>query len=385
MNKKNISNKKTRRNFLKSAAAASGSAALLTACGSASEPNGEGIAPRPGRNARQLNMVTTWPKNFPGMGVSAERFASRVREATEGQIDITVYAAGELVPALGAFDAVSLGNADIYHAADYYWQGKSKAFNFFCAVPFGMTTSETAAWIHHDGGQALWDELGARFNIKALLGGSTGVQMGGWFRDEISTLEDLKGLRIRIPGLGGEVYSRLGATPVTKAGGEIFLALSQGNIDATEWVGPWNDLAFGFHEIVKYYYYPGFHEPGTSLAIGFNKQLWDSLDGAEQAIIESAALAEHTYTISEYDARNAEALKTLIDQHGVQLRRFSDEILREFARISAEVLDEVAANDELTSRVYQSYKASMGRTMRWGEISEQAYAQARALGGVNRE
>ncbi len=385
MNDKNNPTKKSRRNFLRSAAAASGSAALLVARGSGIDQSDNTYTTATARSARQLSMVTTWPKNFPGMGVSAERFANRVREASDGQINITVYAGGELVPALGAFDAVSLGNADIYHGADYYWQGKSKAFNFFCAVPFGMTASETAAWIHHDGGQALWDELGARFNIKAFLGGSTGVQMGGWFRNEINSLDDLRGLRIRIPGLGGEVLSRLGATPVTKAGGEIFLALSQGNIDATEWVGPWNDLAFGFHEIVKYYYYPGFHEPGTSLAIGFNKELWDSFDASEQAIIESAALAEHTYTTSEYEARNAEALRTLIDEHGVQLRRFSDDILRAAARISTEVLNEVAAEDELTGRVYESYKASLARTSRWGEISERAFAQARALGAEAQE
>lgn len=216
---------------------------------------------------RQLKMVTTWPKNYPGLGVSAERLATRIREMTEGQIDIKVFAANELVPPLECFDTVSSGAADIYHGAEYYWQGKSKAFNFFTAVPFGMTAAEINAWIYHGGGQELWDELSARFKIKAFMCANTGVQLPGWYRNEIKSLDDLKGLSIRMPGLGGEVMRRLGAASVTLAGPDIFPALQNRTIDAAEWVGPWNDMAFGFYRLAKYYYWPGFHEPGSSLAM----------------------------------------------------------------------------------------------------------------------
>ena len=203
--------------------------------------------------------------------------------------------------------------------------------------------------------------------------------MGGWFRKEINSVADLNGLRMRIPGLGGEVLARLGATPVTKAGGEIFLALSQGNIDATEWVGPWNDLAFGFHEVAKHYYYPGFHEPGTVFAVGFNLAKWNEFSAKDQELFRMATQAEYSYTLADYNANNARALETLINDHGVDLRRFSDDILAEMGRISREVLDEAAATDELTGRVYESFKASLGRMDRWGEISEQAFRAARQL------
>jgi TRAP-type mannitol/chloroaromatic compound transport system substrate-binding protein len=369
--------KTSRRKFIMGAGAIA-TTGLLAACGNAGSDGGQGSTAIITAK-RKLKMVTTWPKNFPGMGVSAERFAERIFEATDGNIDIEVYGGGELVPALGAFDAVSSGNADIYHGAEYYWQGKSKAFNFFAAVPFGMTANEMSAWIYHDGGQELWDELAAPFNIKPMLGGSTGTQMGGWFREEVNSVNDFKGLRMRIPGLGGEVISRLGATPVTKAGGEIFLALSQGNIDATEWVGPWNDMAFGFQEIVKNYYYPGFHEPGTSLGIGFNKDIWESFTLAQRSIITSAAQAEQCYTQAEYNIQNAHALYTLINEHGVKVRPFSDEILIELNRISQEVLVEISKSDPLTARVYESFKSSMLRTSKWGDIAEQAYLAARRL------
>ncbi|MCK5575137.1 MAG: TRAP transporter substrate-binding protein [Sphingomonadales bacterium] len=370
---------KSRRQFLKNAASIAGASAILAACGEGTDSS-SADAPAVMRKKRTLKMVTTWPKNFPGLGTAATRFSKRVSDATDGLIDIRVYAAGELVPALSAFDAVSQGQADCYHGVEYYWQGKSKAFNFFAAVPFGMTAAELSAWIHHDGGQELWDELSAPFNIKPMLAGSTGVQMGGWFRKPINSIKDFQGLRMRMPGLGGEVIRRLGATPVTKAGDEIFLALSQGNIDATEWIGPWNDLAFGLHTIAKHYYYPGIHEPGTGLAVGFNKDIWESFTPAERAIIQDAATAEEAFVQAQFNANNARALKTLVEDHGVQLSMFPDDILKEMARISRDVLEETGNADDMTKRVYESFKASMARTSWWGEISEQAYAHARKIG-----
>jgi TRAP-type mannitol/chloroaromatic compound transport system substrate-binding protein len=374
-----------RRSFLKSASAV-GAAGLLTACGSEgssedekSSASSNGGAPAVNLKKRNLTMVTTWPKNFPGMGVGAERYAQRISDMTDGRINIKVYAGGELVPALGAFDAVSSGKADIYHGPEYYWQGKAKAFNFFTTVPMGMTADEMAAWIYQDGGQELWDELSAPFNIKAFLGGTTGTQMGGWFRNPINSIKDFENLRIRMPGLGGEVMSRMGATPVTKAGGEIYTALSQGNIDATEWVGPYNDLAFGFYEIAKYYYYPGLHEPGTAMAIGFNKDVFESFSKADQLLLQVACEAEYTVMYADFNANNGRALDTLINEHGVKLLKFSDDILEAFGKISIEVIDDIAKEDELTGRIVASYKDSLARTSKWGEIGERAFTRARAL------
>ena len=288
-------------------------------------------------------MVTTWPKNFPGLGTGAQRLADRITSGTEGRIEVKLFAAGELVPPFESFDAVSQGTADMYHAAEYYWQGKSKAFNFFATVPFGLTASEVDAWIYHAGGQELWDELGADFNLKPLMAGNTGVQWGGWFNKEMNSVEDFKGLKMRMPGLGGEVLRRVGATAIALPGGEIFPALQSGTIDATEWVGPWNDLAFGFYKITKYYYWPGFHEPGTVLSFGINKEVWESLSASDQSLFQTAAAAENSYVLAEFNARNSDALETLINEHGVQVRRVSDEMLNALGEASGQVVAEVGA------------------------------------------
>jgi len=370
----------SRRNLIRGAGII-GAAALVAACDSGAETKGSG-GPAILSKKRNLKMVTSWPKNFPGTGTGAARLAKRIEDLSDGQIKIKVYAAGELVGALECFDAVSEGKADMYHAAEYYWQGKSPAFNFFAAVPMGMTANEITAWIRFGGGQELWDELSGGFNVKPLLGGNTGTQMGGWFQKEINSIEDFQGLRIRMPGLGGEVMRRVGATPVTKQVGEIFQALSQGNIDATEWIGPWNDLAFGFHTIVKKYYYPGIHEPGTALGFGTNLDLWQELSPKERNIFENAAMAENDYMYSEFNANNAHALDTLINEHGVELLRFSDDILAKLAVVSAEVVADVANADELTKRVYDSFMDARRGSMQWGSISEQAFMNARSLAEI---
>ncbi|MCB1476433.1 MAG: TRAP transporter substrate-binding protein, partial [Rhodobiaceae bacterium] len=255
-----------RRSFLTKAGLASGAVAASALA-----------TPAISQGKMELKMVTTWPKNFPGLGTGAQRVADRITAMTEGRITVKLYAAGELVPPFESFDAVSQGTADMYHGADYYWQGKHKGFNFFTAVPLGLTANELDGWVNHGGGQALWDELAGGFNVKPLMAGNTGVQMGGWFAKEIKSLEDLKGLKFRMPGLGGEVLRQLGASVVALPGGEIFPALQSGAIDGTEWVGPWNDMAFGFYKVVKYYYWPGFHEPGSGLACGVNKGVWEKL------------------------------------------------------------------------------------------------------------
>jgi TRAP-type mannitol/chloroaromatic compound transport system substrate-binding protein len=360
-----------RREFLTGAAA---TGAVAAAAAASSFPT-----PAIAQDVRELKMVTTWPKNFPGLGTSAERLAKRITAMTKGRLTVKVFAAGELVPPFEAFDAVSNGTAEMYHGAEYYWQGKSKAFNFFAAVPFGLTSFEMSAWIHHAGGQQLWDDLAAGFKVKSFMTSNTGVQMGGWFNKEITSLEDFKGLKIRMPGLGGEVLRRMGAAAVSLPGGEIYPALQSGAIDATEWVGPWNDLAFGFFKVAKYYYYPGFHEPGTTISAGINLDVWNSLSDEDKAIIQAACSAENDYGLAEFNAHNGDALATLINDHGVQLRKFSDEVLSEIGRISGEVIREVGTEDEMTGKVLASYLSFREKAVGWAKIADQAYLNARAL------
>ena len=355
-----------RRSFLKKASLASGAAAASTLA-----------APAIAQDKRTLRMVTTWPKNFPGLGTSAQRLADSITAMTDGRLTVKLYAAGELVPAFESFDAVSTGTADLYHASEYYFQGKHKAFNFFSSVPMGLTANELDAWVNHGGGQELWDELSAKFNIKPFMAGNTGVQMGGWFNKEIKSVEDLKGLKIRMPGLGGEVLRRLGASAVALPGGEIFPSLQSGAIDATEWVGPWNDLAFGFYKITKFYYYPGFHEPGSGMSCGVNMEVFNSLSKSDQAIIQRACMAENNLNYSEFNARNGRALDVLINKHKVVLKKFPDDVFDAIGKAAEEVAREVAETDELTKRVYESYLAARKDLAGWGSIAEQVYTSYR--------
>ncbi|TCS64239.1 TRAP transporter substrate-binding protein [Varunaivibrio sulfuroxidans] len=336
-------------------------------------------APALAQGVRELKMVTTWPKNFPGLGTGAQRLADSITAMSEGKLKVTLYSAGELVPALESFDAVSGGTADMYHGAEYYWQGKNKAFNFFAAVPFGLTANEMDAWVNYGGGQQLWDELSAKFNIKPFAAGNTGVQMAGWYNKEIKSVEDYKGLKIRMPGLGGEVLRRLGAAAVTLPGGEIFPALQSGAIDATEWVGPWNDLAFGFYKVTKYYYWPGFHEPGSTLSCGMNKGVWDSLDAGQKSIIQVACAAENNRMYSEFNAKNGDALVTLVEKHGVKLRQMPNDVMMKIGEISGEVVRETGQSDPLAQKVYDSFIKFRKNAIAYEKISSQAYANARLL------
>ena len=336
-------------------------------------------APAIAQGVKQFKMVTAWPKNFPGLGTGAERLAQRITTMTGGQVEVKVFAAGELVPAFQSFDAVSSGNAEMSHSASYYWQGKSPAFNFFTAVPFGLTANEHAAWIVYGGGQELWDEVAAPFDIKPFLRASTGPQMGGWFRREINTLDDYKGLKFRMPGLGGEVLRRLGAAVVNLPGGEIFPALQSGTIDGTEWVGPWHDLAFGFYKVAQYYYWPGWHEPGTTGDVMINLRAWEGLTEEQKAIFEAAIAAEAWQEFADFNAHNADSLKVLINEHGVQLRRFPDELLGQIGQVAEEVVADVGTSDAMTTKVYESYLAFRENSVGWGRLSDQGYLAARAL------
>ncbi len=352
-----------------------GAIALATGCECGAPVSLEEIGG--GLKERELKMVTTWPKDFPGLGTMAERTAQFITEMSGGAMRVRVFAAGELVPAFESFDAVANGAADLYHGAEYYWVGKSPAFAFFTAVPFGMTTTEIMAWTEFGGGQELWDELSAGFNIKPFAAGNTGHQLGGWFKREINSLEDMRGLKIRMPGLGGEVLRRIGASAVALAGGEIYQALQSGAIDATEWVGPWNDLAFGFHREAKFYYWPGFHESGAQLGVGLNLDLWNSLNLQEQSIIRGACHQANHLSIAEYIHNNATALDQLVTEYGVETRRMPDDVMAALARQSKNVLEETAQTDDITRRIYESFKASLARSMTWSGISDEAYMSIR--------
>lgn len=335
--------------------------------------------PNIAKGIKRFRMVTTWPKDFPGLGQMPNRFASALSEMTSGAMEVKVYAAGELVGAMESFDATASGAADMYHGAEYYWQGKSKGFSFFTSVPMGMTAAEIMGWIDHGGGQKLWDDLSADFNIKPFQAGNTGHQTGGWFKRKINSLEDFKGLKMRMPGLGGEVIRRLGGAAVQLSGGEIYQALQSGSIDATEWVGPWNDYAFGFYREAPYYYAPGFHEPGASLAVGINLDVWNTLSTSEQSIIKYACKSANDASLGEYTHENAKALSILKKDHNISPRYFSDEIMKEIGKISKDVVYELGNADKRTATIYQSYIKARNSYSKWTEMSDGLYINARKI------
>lgn len=332
----------------------------------------------PVQQTYEWKMVTTWPKNYPGLGAGANRFAKRVEEMSAGRIKIKVYGAKELVPAFEVFDAVRQGSAEMGHGAAYYWKGKHPATPFFTAVPFGLTAQELNSWVNFGGGQELWDELYGEFGIKPLPCGNSGTQMAGWFRKEINSLEDIKGLKIRAPGLAGEVMQRIGATPVQMPGGEVFTSMQTGALDAADWVGPYNDLTFGLHKVAKYYYYPGWQEPGAMLELMINKEKWDALPEDLQAIVKSAAEAENQHIYDEFTARNAEALKQLVNEHGVELRRLPDEVLQALEKTSQEAVEDLVAGNEQARRIYESYRDFRDSVMPYIAVAEQSALNVRS-------
>jgi len=362
--------KMQRRDFLKKA----GGTSLALAAGTV------GIKTVRADTTYQWKMVTAWPKNFPGLGTGANRLAELIGEMSGGRIRVKVYGAGEMVPAFEVFDAVAQGTAEMGHSAANYWKGKIEAAQFFTAVPFGMTAQEMNGWLHHGGGLELWTELYARFGLVPALAGNGGVQMGGWFNKEIKSIADLKGLKMRIPGLGGEVLKRAGGIPVNLPGSDLFTALQSGAIDATEWIGPYNDLAFGLYKAAKYYYYPGFHEPGGALEVIINQDAFKTLPADLQSSVLNACKVLNQDLLAEYTARNPIALRTLIEKHGVALRRYPDEVLIELHRLSREVVSEFAEKDGFSRKIYTSFRKFLDQSKDWSNLSELAYLQARNLG-----
>ena len=361
-----------RRDFIKKATVGTAVAAAGVAASTFPKPSLS-------QGRMQWRMQTTWPKNFPGLGTGANTLAEFIGKASDGRLTVEVFGGGEIVPAFETMDAVSSGTLEMGHGAPYYWKGKVPATQFIASVPFGFNASEQNAWLQFGGGQQLADKVYKELGCKFFASGNTGVQMGGWFNKEINSLEDYKGLKMRIPGLGGEVVKAAGGNVVNLPGGEIPPALASGAIDATEWVGPYNDLAFGLYKSAKYYYYPGWHEPATLLDNFISLKAWESLSGDLQAIIATANAYANSFVINEFNANNNSSLNTLINDHNVVLKKFPDEVLNNLGGLSGKVMGDLAAADSLSREVMTSIASFRKQSIAYAKISEQAFYNARGL------
>jgi TRAP-type mannitol/chloroaromatic compound transport system substrate-binding protein len=336
-------------------------------------------APAIAQGNQTWRMVTTWPKNFPGLGVGAQRLGDRITAATGGRLTVQVYSAGELVPPLQSLDAVIDGSAEMSHGAAYYWQNKSPALSFFTGVPFGMTSRELTAWVRYMGGQEIWDEIYDQFGVQGFLSGDTGTQAGGWFRNELTGVDSVNGLRFRTPGLGGRVWEKLGATVTNMAAGEIFQALQTGTLDAAEFVGPYNDLALGFYQVCKNYYFPSFVEPGLATELVVDKAKYQALPEDIQAIIRDVCQAEYDQVASDFYANDPRALLTLVNDHGVIVRQFPDEILQAGAEAAKEIMAELRdSGDPLVKKTAESFVEALNIVRTRSENTDGAFVNARA-------
>lgn len=323
----------------------------------------------------EWKMVTTWPPNFPVLGEGCNRYAELVEKLSGGRITIKVYGGGELVPPLEVFEAVNSGAAELGGGSPYYWAGKNPAFQYFSGVPFGMNAQQMTGWMHAGGGYDLWRKFYAKYNLVPFLAGNTGVQMGGWYNREINSIEDFKGLKMRMPGIGGKVLNAVGATTVLVPGGELYTSLERGVIDATEWIGPYHDYLMGFHKISKYYYAPGWHEPGTQLEIILNKREYDKLPVDLQNILQVAAEEVHTWTLASFESKSYEYLQKIKSETNVEIREFDQSILSALKLQTEKVLDELASENEDTKEIYNSYKAYHDNISQWSDYSEKLYYQ----------
>ena len=357
-----------RRSFIKRAGAAGAGVAAATVA-----------APAIAQRKTTWRMVTTWPRNFPGLGVGAQRLADRITAATNGELTIQVFSAGEMVPALQSIDAVIDGSAEMSHGAAYYWQNKSVGLSFFTGVPFGMTSRELAAWVRYLGGQEAWDEIYDQFGLQGFLSGDTGTQAGGWFKDELKGIEDIQGMRFRTPGLGGQVWQKMGASVTNLAGGEIFQALQSGALDAAEFVGPYNDLALGFHQVRKHYYTSSFIEPGLATELVVNKAKFQALPANIQAIVRDVCQAEYDQVASDFYANDPRALATLVNNHGVITHsHFPDSIVEAGAKASMELIGQIReTGDALTKKTAESFVSALNLLRARTEGTDLGFLEAR--------
>ena len=346
---------------------------VIISCKDSSSNGTTAIADTTNKEKYNWKMTTTWPPNFPVLGEVANKYAEWVEELSDGQIKIKVYGGGELVPSLEAFDAVSNGTIEMGSGASYYWAGKTSAAQFFAAVPFGMNSQQLTSWLETGGGYELWKKTYAKFNLVPFLGGNTGVQMGGWFNREINSVADFKGLKMRLPGIGGKVLEKAGGAAVLVAGGEIYTSMERGVIDATEWIGPYHDYKMGFHKVAKYYYTPGWHEPGTQLEFFVNKEKHAALPKHLQAILEAASKKAQVWVLSEFDKQNGIFLDKLVNEEGVEVREFSKETLDVLRNYTDEAIQDMIGDDPLSKEVYESYSKFQNRVSKWSKLTEQAY------------
>lgn len=350
---------------------------LITACGESENETFSAETQATSQQVFKWKMVTTWPANFPIFQEGAEKFAADVKIMSQGRLDIHVYAGGELVPPLQVFDAVSQGTTvQMGHGSPYYWAGKVPEAQFFSSVPFGMTAKGMNAWLYHGGGLELWKEVYAPFNLVPMPMGNTGVQMGGWFNKKIDSLEDIKGLRMRIPGLGGKVFKRAGGNPVLLPGSEVYTALERGTIDATEWVAPFHDMRLGLNRAAKYYYFPGWHEPGTEFELMINSNAWAQLPQNLQLIVETAAAAVSEWIYAQMEFQNQAALSELRSKQNVEVLEFPPEVLAELKRLTRETLDEEASNNPKFRKIYDAYSTFSESYKDWSKMSDEAYQKA---------
>ncbi len=372
MNKKSSSQQPiSKRKFLKQSSLALG-AAVFASC-SVEKDKEVPLVNLNSNKKYKWKMVTTWPPGFPVLGEGCTRLAEWIHQMSAGRMTINVYGGGELAPALETFEAVSSGAAEMGNGVSYYWAGKAPAASFFASIPFGMNAQQMHSWMLFGGGYELWRELYAPFNIIPFLGGNSGVQMGGWFNKEINTIEDFKGLKMRMPGLGGKVLAKVGGTAVLSAGSEIYTNLERGVIDATEWIGPYHDYLMGFHQISKYYYGPGWHEPGSILETIVNKREFERLPKDLQLIIEAATERLTLWCLSEFEAKNNIYLEKILAESQVQLKSFPSEVMKTLQEYTKEVYEEMAELDPMSKKVYNSFSNFSASIKKWSSHSERLF------------
>jgi len=357
----------SRRDFIKLSALAGGAA--LT-----SSVNSTHTQSQTAKGKRfKWKMCTTWSPKLPILQDSAELFAKMVKQATGGRLSIKVFAGGELIPPLETFDSVSSGAVDLGAGASFYWQGKMQASPFFCAIPFGMNPQMQNSWLSSGGGLELWRELYAPHKVVPFAFGNTGAQMAGWFKKEINSFSDIKGLKIRMPGLGGKVMAEAGANVVLMPGGELYTALERGTIDATEWVNPFHDERLGLHKAAKNYYYPGWQEPGATLELIINQDKWNALPTDLQKIVEACISYFNHWVLERSEMENGPALQRMTEKHGVKLRKLPDEVLAKLKEASQDVIQTIIKKDPNSKKIYQSYESFMKKLSHWGDVSSRSY------------
>ncbi|MGQ9364701.1 TRAP transporter substrate-binding protein [Azospirillum sp. ST 5-10] len=350
-------------------------AAGATAAAASSFP-----APAISQNRRRWRLVTTWPKNLPGLGTGAQYFADMVTRCTDGRLTVQLFAAGEVVPAFEAIDAVGGGTVEMGHGSPYYWKGKAPASEFVSNIPFGLTAQEYHGWYHFAGGKDLCDEVyRSQLNCKFFICGNTGIQFPGWSTRDVNSIDDIKGLKVRMPGIGGEIMRSLGATVVNLPGGEVVSALAAGAVEWVEWNNPYGEAAMGFWRHAKYYYSPGWHEPGTVLELFVNAKAWDDLPKDLQAIVEQCAYSTTHVMLAEFTARSAPVMANFIKEHGVVQKRLSDEIVTELGNAAGQVLGELASKDPLAGKVFASLSKYRAQHMEYSAATESDFLRARAL------